>query len=227
MTVRGGVEFANRIAWIPFHMAAILYGFAYALPLQQRTLLLTIVGMFSQFRDAKEKTGEAWESLFLIVLLIRLATYQFDTVLLPMNSRLFDGCCISYNDFFNNNSGPNGTSVVDYVASMKTPETLPHIVVYFPSHAQFETYDVIVAAYDEEGTRSLFGYQLKEGKKCPVQEPDSKFQKSFCIRGCPAQEENSLHQWTLLSESQIELFFGESGRHWIPSCWDKLQSEKS
>ncbi len=37
----------------------------------------------------------------------------------------------------------------EFVAGIREPKSFPHVAVYYPSHASFELYDVIVAHFDE------------------------------------------------------------------------------
>jgi len=55
-------------------------------------------------------------------------------------------------------------NVDDFIRALNVPDHVPHIAVYHPKHAQFEIFDVIVAAYSKSGDRTLYGYQLKESR---------------------------------------------------------------
>jgi len=58
------------------------------------------------------------------------------------------------------------------------------IAIYYPKHACFEHYDVIVVIWDKGGIlNAMIGYDLKEGKGLAErQAPDCQFIKSFVIK---------------------------------------------
>ena len=62
-----------------------------------------------------------------------------------------------------------------------------HIAIYFPPHARFERYDVIVIVWDKLGRRQNIGYQLKEGGALPKSGTNRKFTSSYVIRGDSAE----------------------------------------
>ena len=82
---------------------------------------------------------------------------------------------------------------------------------------------MIVAAWDADGTRSLYGYQCKEGYSIPrgfVNQP--MFNSSYLIRGAPVKNDQSVSVWTTPSASHLDLFFGKSASQWSPRAWKQL-----
>jgi len=234
MTVRPKTgQGASTIVWIPFHMEEILKRFAsgsnpHYLSSDLKNTMSVIAKLFNQFHQAKEQSGDAWECLFLIVLLIRVATGSFEEkpIVFPLNWKRNE-YSFSYNSY-GNIGNPNGNDLNEFLLSMAKPETFPHIAVYYPKHAQFPVYDVIVAIYDANRQQILNGYQLKEGKKCSDAEPDTKFLSSFLIRGLPPQRKMALkNDWISISDKEMEPFFGDSGKRWTPKLWAELASNKS
>jgi hypothetical protein len=101
----------------------------------------------------------------------------------------------------------------------------PHIAVYYPPHARFQTYDVIVVVFRGDGTREkVIGYQLKEGKKVPTMQPSPLVAESILFRGLSAEERKNYHGWIAPSDAEIDTFFGESGKLWTPKHWKQLAS---
>jgi hypothetical protein len=215
MTVVDG----ERVQWIPFHMMEVLRIFSLGSGLRR---LEEIVQLFNAFKDAKESSGDGWESLFVAVLLIRCWAQLSDQFLLPVEFE--PPGTFSYNKPF---EGTFATDDVDeFVNGIKEPSSFPHIAVYYPTHAKFPLYDVIVAYFDEWQKRRLYGYQLKEGKALPKKFAMSVFEESFVIRGEAAEEPEMGKKWVRASEEQIDTFFGVSGQHWTPRRWKQLCNRK-
>lgn len=205
----------DTVEWIPFFMMEALLRFS---SYQGFKGLKDIARLFAAFMDAKESSGDGWECLFVAVLLIRCWAQLGDCFLVPF--QLDAPCTFSYNNLF---AGDFATQKVrDCVNGIKDPTSFPHVAIFYPSHASFELYDVIVAHFDQWGKHHLYGYQLKEGKALPKEESLSIFEKSFVIRGQAAKESNVGKNWVRASEEQINTFFGVSGRLWTPQQWKKL-----
>ena len=64
-----------------------------------KMVLSKIVALFSRFVNAKESSGDGWEALFQIVLLIRAVSNEFDDTILPLDC--FGRYSVSYNSYFN------------------------------------------------------------------------------------------------------------------------------
>eukprot|EP00978_Attheya_sp_CCMP212_P047607 scaffold422424_cov51-Attheya_sp.AAC.1 len=100
--------------------------------------------------------------------------------------------------------------------------------VYYPTHAKFEAYDVILAYWGDDNYRQLYGYQLKEGKGVPKAfAMDKIFQGSYLIRGAPTTNDNSIRLWTTPSNNTLDTFFGESAKYWSPKCWTELKNNST
>jgi hypothetical protein len=157
----------SKVLWIPFHMTEMLSRFSEHVT--YGTALKEIVVLFDEFMHAKEKSGNAWESLFIIVLLIRCLSRQFTTSLLPVQDERLASSSVSVNEYFLSKTKTFGqiNDLDEFVSCFTTPPDLPHIVIYHPTHAQFETVDVIVAVHYTASDRELYAYQLKEGKTYP------------------------------------------------------------
>jgi hypothetical protein len=207
------------VEWIPFHMMEALSTFS---SLQGLKRLEEIVRLFNAFKDAKESSGDGWESLFVAVLLIRCWAQMSDRCLLPFEIK--PACTFSYNKPFQGNFATQ--NVHEFVAGIREPSSFPHIAVYYPTHASFQLYDVIVAHFDEWHVRRLYGYQLKEGKALPKEFAMPVFDGSFVIRGEAAKVAGMGKDWVRANEQQIDSFFGVSGRHWTPRRWKQLCNGK-
>jgi hypothetical protein len=203
------------VEWIPFHMMEALSTFS---SLQGLRRLEEIVRLFNAFKDAKESSGDGWESLFVAVLLIRCWAQMGDQFLFPVEFE--PPCTFSYNKPFQGNFATQ--NVHEFVAGIKEPHSFPHIAVYYPTHASFQLYDVIVAHFDEWHVRRLYGYQLKEGKALPKDFAMPIFEESYVIRGEAAKMAGMGRDWVRPSEQQIDSFFGVSGQHWTPRRWKQL-----
>ena len=207
------------VEWIPFHMMEVLRRFSAERGLKG---LEEIVRAFNAFKDAKESSGDGWESLFVAVLLIRCWSQMSDRCVLPFDFKPTGS--FSYNEPFDGACNFATQNVDEFVAGIKKPSSFPHVSIYYPTHASFHLYDVIVAHYDDGGLRKLYGYQLKEGKTLPKEIAMTVFEGSFAIRGEAAQVPGMGKDWVRLSEHQIDTFFGVSGHHWTPRRWKALCS---
>jgi hypothetical protein len=205
------------VEWIPFHMMEALSTFS---SLQGLKRLEEIVRLFNAFKDAKESSGDGWESLFVAVLLIRCWAQTSDRCILPFEFE--PPCTFSYNEPFSWNCDFATQSVNEFVAGIDEPAIFPHIAVYYPTHSSFQLYDVIVAHFRAPGKRRLYGYQLKEGKALPKDFAMPVFDGSFVIRGEAAKVAGMGKDWVRTSEQQIDSFFGVSGQHWTPRRWKQL-----
>jgi hypothetical protein len=216
----------DKIRWIPFHMMEVLQSLSLSCSQDLRLLLRHIVELFDSFKGAKNLSGDGWESLFVIVLLIRSVSGMFDNCLLPLREGMV-GCKVFFNRFLDLRDGKSFEDICevqDLVNRMEPPQQFPSIVVYYPSHNSFKLYDAVVAAYDRNGSRQLFGYQLKEGKEIPRKLADDDLLiRSYVVRGQAAQLPKELRKWTIVSEQEIEVFLGESGMMWTPSKWKDLK----
>jgi hypothetical protein len=212
-----------KVQWIPVHMMAVLKRFQQVRDLTDTGIVRGIVEQLWLFAHAKEGSGDAWEHLFVAVLLIRAATWQFDNAMLELYG--FVKCSVSFNEPFGQTKSFEMYRTVDkFVGSIRAPETFPHVAVYLPTNASFEEVDVIVATWDKARSRRLYGYQLKEGKQLPSKPSNTTFLQSWVIRGEAAQESQQIRNWRVASTDEISAFFGTSGMFWTPQAWKELQS---
>jgi hypothetical protein len=225
--------------WIPFHLITVLREFArYTSPGLERIVRHIANLLDDALLHSKTRRGDGWEALFQSVLLIRLLSNSFHSglCLLPLPLEEYKDCHISHNELLNGkNRLDQITSINSLVANIGTPLKFPAIAVYSPTNAKFVDYDLVLALFDKNQVRTLFGYQLKKGKVRPgdtikqgVKNRTSPLlNRHFWIRGIPSQTtESRRDKWTLVNENDIKEFFGASGSSWIPSQWDQLQSEQ-
>ena len=218
------VCFEDKIRWIPYNMIYVLE------ELGEKSsnpwVVKAIVNLFNEFVTSKENSGDAWEALFVITLLIRALTNEFDEVVLASTDFSSpEGWTVSYNLHYDHSVQPfmsfsDCRNATDLIKRMEVPPSVLHIAVYYPPHAQFEMYDVIVAVYDN-GHRTLLGYQCKQGKGAPGKPPCEEI-TSFVVQGDASATAFQRDGWTYLSDAQLDVFFGVSGRDYTPSKWKKL-----
>jgi hypothetical protein len=213
-------ESRERVRWIPWHMVPILSHLSrYNRVWKYSNLLLRITDLFYSFLHSKIESGEVWEKLFVITLIIRAIASTFDPVILPLHYDMFKNCFVSYHE-------PICKNAKTLVSQLVTPTSLPHIAIYYPKHSQFTPYDVMVVAYDEKGTSQIYGYQLKAGKTYPEKNVKVEgMHKSLWIRGVALKEAVASKGWVLPSEKEIEAFFGQSGCQWTPRAIKELEKE--
>jgi hypothetical protein len=84
----------------------------------------------------------------------------------------------------------------------------------------------MVVAYDENGTRRIYGYQLKAGNTYPEKNVKVEgMHKSLWIRGKAKKKTDESKGWVLPSEKEIETFFGQSGCQWTPRAIKELNKK--
>jgi hypothetical protein len=212
------VDSKGNVKWIPVYMAAILEIYAKALrpePISQ--ILSGICWLFNCFAEAKERSGDAWEELFVIMLLIRILTNRFLPPLVPESARVTTNN-VSYETL----PWSKCKNVADLISTIKKPDCYPHTAIFYPYRAEFEKYDVIVVCFVSPQHREIFGYQLKKGKNIPQVQAEPSFTGSFVVRGQAAKHRSDKRGWTVVSKSDIEDFFAVSGSEWTPDAWKKL-----
>lgn len=221
--------------WIPFHMHYVLDRISQDCPYvdahMRHCLSSGIVDLFRQFAGTKWEAGDAWEALFLIVLIVRCLTETFDETVVPLRPLITGSIQVQYNgplnghvDFFRE------TNPVDFVDGIPLRSWVPAgtcaLSIYYPGHARFEAYDVILAFWTADGSRLLYGYQLKEGSTIPaVFAFDQVFTKCFLIRGKAMQGRRSVRLWHSVSDTELDNFFGVSAVQWSAKQWRKLQEK--
>jgi len=154
-------------------------------------------------------------------------TASYHKSLLPLAS-CFDEADVSYNDNFNSSKAfsdyGKDTDIQEFVSNFMAPSSYPHIAIYAPTNAQFPVYDAFLVAHKNENEKKIYGYQLKESNKKPIVTSLPCIEKSFLILGKAALQNTYLDErkWTVASDGDVDIFFGESGRHWTPKEWEKL-----
>lgn len=215
----------GKITWIPYHMTEVLrvLGRSSFLSQSMRLGLGHVVKHLEQFRDSKEASGDGWEALFVATLLIRALSGKFDTTCFKLSDAfLVSNCSVSFDMLLKRNNSHLIKSVDEFVGQIKEPDSYPHIGIFYPRHASFEEVDVIVAAWREKGDQVLYGYQLKEGKALPENEPNTLFDSCWVIRGDPPRNGKEVRRWVPFNASDVKEFFGYSGAQWTPTRWREL-----
>lgn len=219
------------VKWIPMHMIGILTRIRQKSSLSHdlRGHIGKILNLFEKFKTAKTQSGEAWESLFVILLLVRVLTGTPDT-LIPGFDELLDVCNVTYDAPFGSRHDVNScTNVADFLECI--PKTIDKmttcVAIYVPSHSKFKTYDAFVVVWKKGKRNHIIGYQLKEGKNIPEHLSPNSVDDSFLIRGDPGQASSSKGCWQIASQGDIVKFFGVSGSDWTPARWKELSTESN
>lgn len=216
--------------WIPCHLEFLLREmFDHCKVLRNRACLKFIYEGLWTYLGSKQESGDAFEALFIVVAMIRCLSGTFESTILPLKCEVEDLVVKCDEPFLGHNlnteKDPEG-----FVASI--PKELPEedqgcdqVSIYYPGHAKFGAYDVIVAFWKRGGGRTLYGYQLKEGASGgkPFAYNDL-FAASYLIRGEPAKE-TSIRLFKACDVEQLDNFFGISGSQWTPRSWKALEKE--
>ena len=219
------------LRWIPFHMEYVIQQFASNCPYvddHMRKCLSGLTDLFRQFACPKWESGDAWEALFLIVLIVRCMTLTFDPTVVPLENVILSDVKVEYNRPLHGVNFFLERDPLQFVGGIPlrswAPAGTPAISIYYPGHARFEAYDCILSCWDSEGKRTLIGYQLKEGAALPTAFAEQEiFHQSFVIRGAATARSNSVRLWKSVSDSELDDFFGVSAVHWSAKQWKKLQ----
>jgi len=220
----------DKIRWVPYHLQFVLEALGRNV-FGNQELAGKLAHCCYVLKDAKEKSGDGWESLFVLLLVARCLNKLTDNTFVPPEWFLYsqnttDVCLNAYDSSLNNGVPFGDCKTWDSMKDGVPIGVAPQIAVLFPSHNNFEVYDVIVA-FSQHGKRScVFGYQLKEGKKSSRNHsPHRDMAKSFWVQGSPpTTTETTELGWTIPSRESINSFFGESGKHWTPECWRKFET---
>ncbi len=227
------VTWNNNLRWIPHFMVKVLTCFSRVLQEKEEitdrrlgVVLKEIVELFHEFRRPDQHSDDAWKNLFVIVLLLRTILHEFEEVVLPLRYG-FHQCSVSINELLRESESGVISTVDELVANMIFPSSFPHIAIYFPKNkARLDEVDVVVAAYYNDQSRYLFGYQLNSRREVSQRIRDM-FQLLFVIG------DESLENRISTRASQrviapgirdIDVFFGVSGQHWTPKYWKQLTS---
>lgn len=227
------------LRWVPFHMSYVMQQLSSNCPQVQTAgamakCLGAVDKLFVQFSSQKSKSGDAWEALFLIVLIIRCVTGMFDDTVLPLGPFMVAGrrplvdCDAPFKhgqvDFYEEENPVTFVDGIPHKSPVK--ERVPAISIYYPGAARFKAYDMILAVWDFEGNRYLYGYQLKEGSEVPRPFAyDQIFHQSYLIRGNAPHSSRSARLWRSVSAGELRTFFGESASQWSAEHWRRLTAE--
>jgi hypothetical protein len=218
-----------KIAWVPFHMVHVLESIAGNLSVSEpvRNAVCTIQETFLDFERGKTSGCDSWEALFVIALMIRLVAGSFHDSLLPLDADL-PACTVSFNLLWREQEDmvtlPDIMALAQLMKGLTKPWAYPHAAVYYPPHARFETYDVILVVHKSEDVRVVYGYQLKEGRVIPAQEADEICDISFVVRGFAAAKETLRRGWRVASDENIDGLLGVTGSMLAPKKWREMRS---
>lgn len=208
------------VTWIPFHMVHVLQSCRPKLSFALQLCVGTIIDLLQGFETGKTGSGDSWEGVWGVALIIRVLTHQ-QHPLLPIQA--LRHCTVSYNQHWRQPETsppfPDVQQVSDFVAGLQAPPEFPHVAIYYPPHASFATYDLIVAFWDNDRNRHLYGYQLKEGREIPSSHGAEAFEQSYAIRGTAAKRGNAVRGWIVASDDGVDSFLGDSGKHLAPKHW--------
>jgi hypothetical protein len=221
----------SNILWVPVLVMQIMH---FINRWSEKTCSKGVFSLCSEIGSAlqdiprsKELSGGGWEYLFYAALLIRIAAQENHPILnLPITNDEWKTYKIELDDF---------ADVDEYRSDMTDPseyiQAIPRdrkkqLSVYKPSIATFELYDIFLVVWDNKGTRTITGYQLKSGDRLPDNDAlESEVDKSYVIRGKATQKDKTpLRGWWRPSQQTINSFFGVSGVNWTPDTWEKLKS---
>jgi hypothetical protein len=221
------IEGQGKIVWIPYHMMHVLESIAGAAPVGPvlREVVEVIHDMFHGFESGKTSGGDSWEALFVVTTMVRIATGHFHA-LLQLDPVTYAYCGVSYNRLWAPHQCdlefPSITTLDQLIGGLTKPSAYPHVAAFYPPHARFEAYDLIVVAYQAVNVRIVYGYQLKEGRVIPKKMASDVCQHSYVIRGFAAQQETLLRGWRVVSDEEIEGFLGVTGSCLAPKQWRAL-----
>lgn len=157
----------------------------------------------------------------MIALLVRCLSRQFDDAILPLVD-IPDEARIRYNKPYSGNHFYS-ENPSDFIGGIPVAGR-SSISLYWPGHAKFENFDIVVAVWDIEGQRSLYGYQCKEGSSLPRAFANENLFVHCCvIRGAAVAKGQSVRMWYVPEDEKLQEFFGVSSTHWSPQAWKALK----
>lgn len=219
------------LRWIPCHMEFLLSEMWLRCDFlgDNKACLKRIYEHLGTYLGSKEQSGDAFEALFIVIAIFRCLSGTFESKILPLGEDLKD-LVVKCDAPFTGSNYNETQDPMEFVKSI--PPTLPEedqdkdqVSIYYPGHARFNAYDVIIAFWKRGGAKKkLFGYQMKEGQS--TGKPfayDEAFDTSYLIRGKATSKETSIRLFTACNDEQVENFFGLSGSQWTPRAWKALQ----
>jgi hypothetical protein len=88
------------LRWVPFHMVAVIQEVSQNclyLPGHMHSCLQGIANLFEKFGASKWESGDAWEALFLIALIVRCQTALFDEHVVSLGAYITGNVSVAYN----------------------------------------------------------------------------------------------------------------------------------
>ena len=120
-----------------------------------RKHLQKICMLFGQFKDAKTYGGDGWEALFGIVLLVRILTKQSDH---SIDLTHFLSTNIAFKSSYNSpitvtakQQFEDFQDIGALMAAIPKKQDGARVAIYYPSHASFKQYDMLVVMWNEAG----------------------------------------------------------------------------
>ena len=229
----------NMVRWVPYHMEYILKEIAkknHTIPEEMCQYLKTIAQFFETFKTCKyhPSAGDAWDVLFCITTLVKCLCYDCHDgddatrKILPIsNIRLHDASVNSNCPYMGDNSFAQSHDFRRFMNGIPSwVENVPAISVYLHGRYQFQVCDMIVAVWDQNGERSLYGYHCKDNESFNDDLPNKKlFDKNIVIRGDDdARKKRKREKWFCPTDEELDEFFGKSLRHWTPRAWKAIQA---
>jgi len=137
------------------------------------------------------------------------------------------GCnySVSFNTYFDSSYDHNQSDLIktseEFIKRIPKSFDGYHIAIHHMPNSNFAEFDVIVAVYDPYKKRNIYQYQLKEAENNPAYHDNH---INVWLKGHPSDPRNHLG-WIFPESKEIDEFFGESGKHWTPKCWDILNTK--
>ena len=232
------------IRWVPYHLSYVLSCLAME---DTRRAINTREPKFSYGKitsemqelcdslcDSKTYSGDGWESIFVLFLLVRCLTSTYDKYFVP-EEWFLENPKVFYNEPYECKSSQEKLfgDCKNWQELLKgvTPGAGPQLSILFPTNARlFATYDVLVVYSKDHENKSIYGYQLKEGTASTTKVAATvEIEKSFWVQGKSpdnAASKKKNHQWEIADKASIDKFYGESGKHWTPEKWRKFEEIK-
>ena len=219
------------VSWVPVHLAAVLQGILMSASVSHElhALVNSLLSLLFQFDAIKTSNGYAWESLFVIVLVIRAIVGAPHTTLMPAEVD-WKRVALSFDKPWR--QPESGKSLADALSwdsdvepGLVDPLSFPHVTVFFPKQASFAVYDLFLVVFTAPGEkgRVVYGYQLRQGSELPSEVPSKKCAKSIVVRGIAAiNPRPQRNGWYVASDAEIDDFLGVTGRALAPKEWREV-----
>ncbi|KAL3913423.1 MAG: hypothetical protein SGILL_006498 [Bacillariaceae sp.] len=227
-TVQRGPYEVDVIRWIPYHLQYVLEEFGHSPHFVHAELATKMSLLCDLMNNSKELSGEGWDALFVLFLLVRGLSRNPDGFFVPdwwfkevpgMVEVVYNG----YNAI--SNAGRllgHCKTWEDLKDGVVVPSDKRRMNILYPTHNNFEVYDVIIVFSDGGRVTLKYGYQLNEGKSSRRHKPDPDMDSSFFVQG-KSPKDTIENDWKVAGTEPINSFFGVSGRLWAPENWRNFQ----